>query len=136
MTHAQAQQAAGLRFDGSGDGFAYPTTLPQGFPHDFVGGTGINPDGVVQCVGAFGPPTAKTVSTPQGLQLGDPVSRVLAVYGAQARYVPAPTSGGMTDYSGYVVSVAGGNLAFVISEQKVPEIEGGNGILGPNSCTG
>jgi hypothetical protein len=42
----------------------------------------------------------------------------------------------MTDYSGYVVSVAGGNLAFVISEQKVPEIEGGNGILGPNSCTG
>jgi len=136
MTRGQAEQAAGVTFDGFGDGFAYPTTLPPGFPHDFVGGVGISPDGVVQCVGASGAPTAQSVSTPLGLHLGDPASRVLAVYGAQARYVPAPTSGGMTAYAGYVVSTADGNLAFVISGNTVTEIEGGNGTLGPNSCTG
>ena len=136
MTLADAQQAAGVKFDGFGDGFAYPTSPPQGFPHDFVGGTGISPDGVVQCVGTSGTSAAQTVSTPEGLQLGDPVSRVLAIYGARARFVPAPTTGGMTDYSGYLVSGAEGNLAFVISNQQVSEIEGGNGTLGPNSCTG
>jgi len=136
MTLADAQQAGGVTFDGFGDGFAYPTSLPQGFPHDFVGGTGTSPDGVVQCVGTSGTSAAQTVSTPEGLQLGDPVSRVLAVYGARARFIPAPTTGGMTDYSGYVVTGAEGNLAFVISNQKVSEIEGGNGTLGPNSCTG
>ncbi len=136
MTLTQAQSAAGVTFDGFGDGFAYPTSLPTGFPHDFVGGTGNNPAGVVHCVGTSGSPTGQTVSTPQGLHLGDPASQVSAIYGAQARLVPAPTTGGMTDYSGYVVSTPTGNLAFVVTNQRVSEIEGGDSSLGPNSCTG
>ncbi len=136
MTLTQAQSAAGVTFDGFGDGFAYPTTLPAGFPHDFVGGTGNNPAGVVTCVGSSGLPTGQSVATPQGLHLGDPESQVVAVYGAQARPVPAPTTGGMTDYSGYVVSTPTGNFAFVVTNRRVSEIEGGDSSLGPNSCTG
>lgn len=136
MSMAQAEQAAGMRFDGFGDGFAYPSRGAQ-YPHDFVGGIGGPGDlaGTVRCVGASNPQPSQTVETTTGVRLGDPVSRVLAVYGSQAQYVPAPTSG-MTLNAGYVVHTAAGNLAFVVVNDVVTEIEGGDSALGPNTCTG
>jgi hypothetical protein len=139
MSQTEAQTAAGITFDGSGDGFVYPTKLPTGFPHDYVG-LRIS-SVIVTCVGAeifpTTSPTAQTVTTPEGFRLGDSVAHLLAVYGSRARYVAAPASG-MTTNAGYVVKESVGNLVFVVggSPQRIVEIAGGSATLGPNSCTG
>jgi hypothetical protein len=134
MTITEAQQAAGITFDGSGDGFYYPTGLPTGYPHLFVGGE------TVDCVGAdsgdSSEPTQEVV-TPEGFSLGGTVQSLLATYGSRAIYEPAPTDGGMTDNAGYVVSEDSGDLVFVVdaSGLTINEIAGGTNI-GPNDCTG
>ena len=131
---ADAQAAAGVTFDGHGDGFYYPRSLPSGYAHDFVGFDG----NVVSCVGTeiWEPtvPLAQHVSTPEGVGLGDPVSHLLTVYGSTATYVPAPGAG-MTNNAGYVVGAPSGRLAFVVYEDKVTAISGGPAVT-PNSCTG
>jgi hypothetical protein len=134
MTMTAAQTAAGVAFDGSGDGFYFPTTLPTGYPHDYVGLGGANGVG---CVGADGPSTTQTVSTPEGFHLGGTVSQLMAIYGSRLQYAPAPTDGGMTDNAGYIVSESSGNLVFALdsSHTIVNEIAGGPGIT-LNSCTG
>jgi hypothetical protein len=138
-TIAEAQNAAGLTFDGHGDGFMYPRTLPAGYPHDYVGLGG--PHDTVICVGAGkngattnGP---QTISTPEGFELGDTVQHLLAVYGSRAHFVAAPASG-MTTNAGYVVAETDGTLVFVVdnAHQRVVEIAGGAPGIGPNSCTG
>jgi hypothetical protein len=136
MTLDQAQIAAGLPFDGRADGASYPTGLPSGFPHLFVG-DGAN--STVACVGAqIGPNTVspQTVTTPEGFHLGDTVQRLRAIYGG-ARYSPAPT-GGISPRAGYVVSEASGNLAFSVDSTgtRVLGITGGGHDLTPSSCTG
>ena len=134
MSLDQAQQAAGITFDGAGDGFSYPTTLPTGYPYIYVGGTP-----TVSCVGASeatgGP---QVVSTPEGVVLGGSVQSLLSIYGSKATYTPAPPPGnGRSDWAGYVVSESSGNLVFVIGSDgsTIDEIAGGPDI-GVNDCTG
>jgi hypothetical protein len=149
MKQNEAEAAAGVSFDGSGDGFWYSTKLPDGYPHDYVGlGSST---GTVICVGASILQATvvgrQTISTPEGFRLGDSVQRLLAVYGSRAHYVPAPSSG-MTTEAGYVVAESGGTLAFVVDGANrrviaiaggaagvVPPRGGGAGI-DPNSCPG
>jgi hypothetical protein len=133
MSFDQAQEAAGVGFDGTGDGFSYPTTLPAGDAHLYVAGSRGYP---VRCVGVEGG-TAQQVSTPEGIRPGDSVQKLLTAYGSRARFVPAPTGGGMTDYAGYVVGVSGGNLVFMLDRARatVIGIAGGGPDVGPNSCT-
>ena len=135
MTMTAAQTAAGLAFDGAGDGFSYPTTLLAGYPHLYVGLIGASSS--VGCVGADGPSTTQAVSTPEGFHLGGTVSQLMAIYGNRLQYVPAPTDGGMTDFAGYIVSESSGSLVFALdtSNTIVTEIAGGLGVT-LNSCTG
>jgi hypothetical protein len=160
MNRNEAQVAAGYAFDTGGDGFVYPTTLPAGFPHDYVGVTGLSGHESVVCVGASlrngSKPSSQTISTPEGFRLGDTVQRLKAIYGSRARYVPAPSSG-MTTNAGYVVDEAGGHLAFVVGRSLTnwsPPADRASGVVveiagstisdplrfgrpfGPNSCTG
>ena len=136
MTLEQAQVAAGLTFDGSGDGAYYPTTLPAGFPHLFVR---TRPDAKVTCVSAqiAGVPTPQSVATPEGFRLGDTVQRLLAVYGRPLRFVPAPTTG-ISPRAGYVLAEPNGNLVFEIDNTKtrIFGIAGGGSDLTPSSCSG
>lgn len=135
MTLDQAQIAAGLTFDGSGDGAVYPRTLPVGYPHLYVGE---GPKSTVACVGAeigFADTTPQTVVTRDGLQLGDTEQQLLAIYGGRAHYVPKPV-GGISPSAGYVVAEADGNLAFMIFNARVIGIKGGAHDLTPSNCTG
>jgi hypothetical protein len=138
MTVKQAQTAARATFDQQGDGFTYPTTLPAGYAHDYIG---LGGTGTVRCVGAEMTGSAtdlhQTISTPEGFRLGDTVQHLLDAYGPRAHFVGAPASG-MTTYSGYVVAESGGNLVFVLdtAKQRIAEIAGGGTDIGPNSCTG
>jgi hypothetical protein len=134
MTLSAAEDAAGIPFDGSGDGFSYPTTLPTGFPHLYVG---LGANGLVDCVGAEEQSSSVNVVTPQGFSLGGTTSQLKAVYGAQLQYVPAPTTGGMTDDAGYVVTQSSGNIVFTPDSTNtlITGIAAGPN-LEPNSCTG
>ena len=132
MTFEQAQDAAGLGFNGSGDGFFYPTNLPSASGHLYVG---VSADQTVRCVGAE---LSESVSTPQGVRIGDSVRKLLATYGSQARFVPSPTDGGMTDYDGYIAMTQAGKLVFMLdrTNSTVTGIAAGGPDLDPNSCTG
>jgi pimeloyl-ACP methyl ester carboxylesterase len=133
MTQAQSDIAADALFQEQGDG-AYSPTLPNGSAYDYVSGF------PVRCVGAelSGSPVSQIITTPEGFRLGDSVQRLLAVYGARARYVPPPTRGGITNDAGYVVAEAGGNLDFIIdrTNNTIRKIIGGHPDLGPNDCAG
>lgn len=134
MTLAQAEAAAGLNFDGMGDGMAYPTALPD---HLYVG---LLSDGTVGCVGAGEAQPAgsrQTVSTPEGFQLGDTVQALLSIYGSRAQSVPAPTSG-LSSAAGYIVADNGGNLLFFVdpTDATVTQIAGGPNVTNSNSCPG
>jgi hypothetical protein len=136
MTRAQAESAAGEPFNGSGDGYVYPTALPAGYAHDFVGVTGDK----VSCIGAADWSSAtqqgltQKVVTPEGVKLDDTVQHLLAVY-PNAKYIPAPPVGMTTD-AGYVVRQATGDLAFSVFQGQVRKISGGPHGQTPNSCTG
>jgi len=137
MTLDEAQQAAGYAFDGTGDGAYYSTTVPAGFPHLFVR---LDQRGDVSCVGAEISDQAsipQAISTPEGFRLGETVPRLQAVYGARARFVPAP-AGGISPRAGYVVTEAGGALAFYVdnTNTRILGIKGGGTDLTPSSCSG
>jgi hypothetical protein len=94
----------------------------------------------VTCIGASVAttgPGAQTVTTPQGFALGGTVTQLLAIYGKKARYIPAPTGGGMVDYAGYVVTEGGGDaFAFVVGPTNtIMEIAAGQ-LTTPTSCPG
>ncbi len=133
MTLQQAQAAAGVVFDGSGDGASYPTSLPANYPHLYVHAeTG----GRVTCLGADGPSTAQTIVTPEGLHLGDTVAKLLQIYGSRARYVPAAAQG-IHPSDGYVVAGPGGNLVFSTrGTSTVRSIVAGGPDLVPGTCGG
>jgi hypothetical protein len=138
MTLAEAQYAAAVTFGNYSGGFASASSA--GNPLLFVGGgVGIpSAPGTVGCVGAAvvaGKPASQVVTTAQGVHLGDSASRVTAAYGNAAHFVPAPASGS-NPVAGYVVSQTAGNLAFVIKNDTVAEIEGGDASLQPSTCTG
>lgn len=103
MSMTQAAHAAGFTsFTAIGDGVSIPTPWgparsAAGYPELYVS-RWAGPSGSTQaftCVGAFiGTSTTKQViTTPEGVRLGDPASRILAVYGSRARNVPALPSG-------------------------------------------
>jgi pimeloyl-ACP methyl ester carboxylesterase len=137
MTLTQAQAAAGVVFDGAGDGYTYPEELPAGYAHDYVGGAyGNHP---VTCIGTRGSATStQTVSTPEGVSLGDPASKVTQVYRSAAAFVPMPTGGGLDPRAGYVVKTGQGTLAFAVDSPTGPitGIAAGGPTLTPSSCTG
>jgi hypothetical protein len=135
MTMDQAQAAAGLIFDGMGDGMYYPTTTPD---HVYAGFVNSTP--TVSCVGAaLGQSSGtQTVSTPEGFQLGGSVQTLISTYGSSARYVPAPATGGIDPRAGYIVAENGGNLFFYIDQTNatVDQIAGGPNVTDGNSCSG
>lgn len=127
MTVTEAQTVAGVRFDGSGDGFHYPATLPAGYPHLYLGN---------HCVGAATrTTTTQTVSTPEGIHLGDTVAKLKTTYGPSLRHVPSPGFG-MNPTDGYIAPVTGGNLAFAITGDTITRITGGGADLTPSTCGG
>ena len=135
MTLNQAEGAAGLNFDGMGDGMFYPTSLPDEL---YVG---LGNDSNVRCVGAAegqAAGLAPTVSTPEGFHLGDSVQTLLNIYGSRAQYLPAPTTGGIDPVAGYIVAETGGNLFFYVdpTTATVPKIAGGPNVSDSNSCSG
>jgi hypothetical protein len=133
MSMDQAQAAAGLTFDGMGDGMYYPTNTPD---HVYAG---FFNSPTVSCVGAeVGQSSgAQTISTPSGFQLGESVQTLLSIYGSRAQYVPAP-NGGIRPVAGYIVAGTGGNLFFYIDQTNatVPQIAGGPNVTDGNSCSG
>jgi hypothetical protein len=85
MTLGQAQTAAGLTFDGAGDGMYYPTSLTDHLYVGVLSGT------TVSCVGVSKSQSAEsqqTIATPDGFQLGGSVQSLLTIYGSSAKYVP------------------------------------------------
>jgi hypothetical protein len=134
MTLNRAQVAAGMTFDGSGDGTFYPTALPRGISM-FVTLTGQK---TVRCVAAqTDQPPPKTVVTPEGFVLGDSVQKLLAVYGNRATFIPQPAGGGYNPVPGYVVHEGDGDLAFQLdaSKNRISGILGGaRGLQPSNDC--
>src|SRR5215471_12153949 len=149
MTMTQAAHAAGFTsFTAIGDAVSIPTPWQgsarsaAGYPELYVSHWA-GPSGAAQaftCVGAFvGTSTAKQViTTPEGVRLGDPASRILAVYGSRAHYVPAPTSGGMDPRAGYVIAHNGYDLVFKLDTrgQQIVAIVGGLSPVTPSECVG
>ena len=138
MTFNQAEAAAGLNFDGVGDGMYYPTSLPD---HLYVGLINNGSSTDVGCVGAAASQFAgsqQTVSTRDGVQLGESVHTLLAIYGSRAQYVPAPATGGIDPRPGYIVAENGGNLFFYVDPTStiVTQIAGGPNVIDSNSCSG
>lgn len=124
MSVADAEAAAGKRFDGFGDGAHYP----KGSPELYI----VPP---APCVGASGISTqSTTVVTLEGVRLGDNADRVTAVYGDRAQYVPAPT-GGRTPAEGYIVGFPDGQLAFAVYQGVITAIHAGPGVT-PSNCGG
>lgn len=135
MTQHQAEVAAGFSFGVGGDGYVYPDVGPTGGAHLYVAA---GPGSAVRCVGAEGGVGVQTVTTPEGVKIGDPATKVTAVYGARATYAPEPPDGGMSPHAGYVVREGNGALAFILDKQTntVAGIAGGPSDLTPSSCTG
>jgi hypothetical protein len=133
MSLADVKEAAGVYVGVSGDGFYDSTQLPPGSLALFEQGS------TVTCVGAsliHGATPTQRVVTPDGVAVGDPVTKLLGTYGAKATFVPAPTDG-RTMNAGYVVSSSDGDLAFILdsTQQTINGISGGP-TLTPNSCAG
>jgi hypothetical protein len=136
MTFDQAQQAAGVKFDGSGDGAFYSTKIPSGDTHPFVND---DPEtGRVFCVGAQSVGTKQSVVTPEGFHLGDTVTHLQSTYGARLVHIPDPIHG-IDSRDGYVVTVPGGRLAFSVNNGIVYAISAGvtgfdHKPLTPSTC--
>lgn len=125
MALPDAEAAAGVSFDGFGDGAHYPK--------------GIRPELYVvpnlPCVGVSGTDTpSKTVQTAEGVRLGDSADQITALYGNRARYIPAPT-GGRTPTEGYIVDFPDGKIAFAVASNVIRAIKAGPGVT-PSSCGG
>jgi hypothetical protein len=144
MTRSQAARAAGVpSFVPVGDGAYGPSdrgpssdlylylshgaAMPPSFRGDFT------------CLGAGLTTVTPTqiVTTEQGLHLGDRASRVHAIYGSKAIFMPAAASG-MDPRPGYVVHQGRYDLIFKLDAQErhVIYIAGGFAPLTPNDCSG
>ena len=153
QTMTQAAHAAGFTsFTAIGDGVSIPTPWlwsqggsarnAAGYPELYVSGwagPGAAAYGSFTCVGAVaGTSTTKQViTTPEGVRLGDPASRITAVYGSRARYVPQPASG-LDPRAGYVISHNGYDLVFKLDPrgQQIVAIAGGLDPVTPSTCAG
>jgi hypothetical protein len=132
----QAQTAAGIVFDGTGDGVYFPTMLPTGFAHLFV-----DLEYNAFCVGASttsDTPLQQVVRTREGFRLGDTVETLKSIYGSRLTYVPAPTTG-ISAQAGYVVSEPDGSIAFGVDPDGIVSvITAGHGFNGnaltPSNC--
>ena len=136
MRLSSLQDASGFAFDGQGDGYHYPTNLPAGYPHLYVGATSSNR---VRCVGAeITGRSPQRVATPKRVGVGDPVAKIRKIYGSRAHFVKAPTRGGLTDYAGYTVTSNHHTLVFFFpaGSKTILGIAGGPAGSTPNSCTG
>jgi hypothetical protein len=131
MTQAQAEAAAGMNFDGSGDGAAYSTTAPNGYPHLYV-----HAHPKVNCFGAQGGDGAVKVVTAKGFTLGSSVQNLLDTYGSRAR--PFTDPAGISPGSGYIVSSPDGDLVFTVDQTKtfVDGIIAGFSGVDSTSCSG
>lgn len=134
MTLTQAENASGFTFNMSGDGYVYPTTLPDSSTLELY--VRVDQNSIVRCVGAAGTPTSQVVTTPSGYHLGDSLAALQSMYGSRLHYVPAPPVGGLTDLAAYILSAGGNNLVFMVdSGGAVVGIAAGPNA-GANSCTG
>ena len=108
MTLAEAQAAAGIEFDGHGDGASYPTTLPTGYAHLFVDSFA---GSTVGCVGVelANATDRESITTPEGFRVGDTVTNLRAIYGDRLVHVAAPPSG-FDPRDGYTVAAPAGYL--------------------------
>jgi hypothetical protein len=135
MTIEQADNASGQFLRKVGDGVSDPLALPRDFAALWVHGF------PVTCIGAalsLASGSEQVIATGQGFTLGDSVAVLRRIYGAGARYVPAPAGGGIAPSAGYVVAGRGGNdLAFIVNPMgtRVDAIVAGRGV-DPSSCTG
>jgi len=148
MTMTQAAHAAGFTsFTAIGDAVSIPTPWQgparsaAGYPELYVS-QWAGPSGSAQaftCVGAFAETstTKQVITTPEGVRLGDPASRILGVYGSRAHYVPAPQSG-MDPRAGYVISDNGYDLVFKLDPhgRQIVAIVGGLDPVTPSTCVG
>jgi hypothetical protein len=136
MTLADAERAAGVVFDVSGDSAFYPTKMPAG---DAYGVLNANDNGRVNCFGVGGAAGLKqTVVTPEGFRLGNSLAQLKSIYGARLVYMPEPPHG-MEPRAGYVVDEPGGRLVFIVDKGSVDSIVGGSsGVDGkpltPSTC--
>jgi hypothetical protein len=114
---------------------SHPLALPRDFAGLWVHGF------PVTCLGAAllsASGSEQVIATGQGFTLGESVAVLRRIYGASARYVPAPAGGGMAPSAGYVVAGRGGNdLAFIVNPMgtRVDTIVAGRGV-DPSSCPG
>lgn len=137
MTLREAESASGVTFDASDDGARSSTSLPAGHAQLWVRGDPIT------CVGAGrgnpANPPAQKVSTQEGVQVGDTVEQLLAVYGDAATKM-ASSDTGRTSFNGYEVAQPDGALAFQIdSNNTIVNISGvaSTSTDGqPNHCPG
>lgn len=124
MSIPQAEAAAGGAIESVGDGVYRLRGTGLYFQPGASG---------VECVGAEADPH-RTVTTPEGVRVGDEAGRVADAYGDRAQYLPAPT-GGRTPAEGYVVKAADGTLAFVVHDNVVIGIHAGSDVT-PSNCGG
>jgi len=135
MTIKQASAAAGRPLVEVGDDVYYPAYPAAVGPARglsvLAGGSG-----TVRCVSATArgghPPV---VTTAQGFPLGGTLAKLRAVYGARLRFMPRPAAGGISPLPGYVVAFPDGNLVFWVSQGKVDQIAGGQGMLPSIDCS-
>ena len=120
MTLAQAEAAAGVNLESEGDGVYHPTNQVTGATHLLITGE--------TCFDASrtGPGPGTVVSTPAGVSLGEPMSRVFSVYGRQAQnFMADPAWSGPGNVpAGIMVQFTGGVLLFVGSSS-----DGGGGDI-------
>ena len=126
MSLAEASAAAGIQIQAVGDGVNTVPAQSSG-PELYM---------QINCVGASGGTQthSQVVETSDGVRLGDSADRIIAVYGDEARYVPAP-QGGRTPAAGYIVTFPDGNLAFVVYQNMITGIHGGPEVT-PSNCGG
>jgi hypothetical protein len=136
MTLAQAENAAGLDFPGSGNGAHYPTLTSPHAPHLYIRPTGDT--NFPPCLGAQGDGKGTpTVSTAEGFRLGDPVRRLKGIYGSALTYTPRPDAG-LSPRAGYTLKEPAGSIIFVIdpATDTITEIASSTQSLTPSGCPG
>ena len=133
MTIQQASAAAGEPLAPVGDGVYYPAGgTARGL--SVLGGGAAG--GTVDCISAnTRGGNAPTVTTPQGFPLGGTLAQLKTVYGSRLRFVPAPTTGGISPLPGYIVAFPDGNLVFWVQKGRIGEIAGGPGMMPSIDCS-
>ena len=145
MTSAAAAHAAGVSaFSPVGDGVLVAdgraaSANPDLYLGNFAGQPASTIGGSFSCVGAAligSQAPTQTVTTAQGLRLGDPAARVRAIYGSTAAFLPLPSTGGIDPHAGYVVHQGNYDLVFKLDANNthVVAIAGGLAPMTPSEC--